>query len=703
MADLTPYPFGALVRRMFRELKSKGSIFDLPASKFYTGAAKGGGAGAHDFSVRFHGHRAGTPLGPAAGPQTQLAQNIVLAWLTGARIFELKTVQVLDELELPRPCIDMQTIGFNVEWSQELKLHQSLEEYVKASMLIQMLQSCEELEGPAFSQPFVFDMSVGYDLAGIQSEPVQAFLRGMRDATAVIDRLRAEIPPECAELRVLDYRHEVSDTLTLSTFHGCPPEEIEQISEHLLRDHGLHVIVKLNPTLLGSERLRGLLHDQLGYSEIVVPDSAFANDTRWEQAVGFTERLGSLADSLGLSFGVKFTNTLLVRNHRDFFPASASEMYLSGAPLHVLAVNLVDRFRQTFAGRFPVSFSAGIDRKNYADAVALGLTPVTVCSDLLKPGGYGRATAYHRELAARMDKVGARHIPDFILRAYGHAQEALDDVHLPGDQALTPEQRQRCMEALGSEDVRAALETAGLGPVYEPWVEATAVRNTATYAARATADPRYAKAKNSKPPRKVGSHLSLFDCVSCDKCVPVCPNDANFVVHLAPREVPKLLAAQRDGAWVVTDEGTTALVKPHQIANFADLCNECGNCDVFCPEDGGPYAIKPRFFGSLDAWTQAKHRDGGFYMERAEGDAVRVYGRFDGAEFTSVVTHGEAHFAGQGFSVRFDPRDPRSTFRGEAEDANVQVDLTYFYLMEALREALIDSGDVNPVSCLVNA
>ena len=41
---------------------------------------------------------------------------------------ELKTVQILDELEINRPCIDMQTIGYNIEWSQELKIAESLEE-----------------------------------------------------------------------------------------------------------------------------------------------------------------------------------------------------------------------------------------------------------------------------------------------------------------------------------------------------------------------------------------------------------------------------------------------------------------------------------------------------------------------------------------------------------------------------------------------
>ena len=39
----------------------------------------------------------------------------------------------------------MQTLGFNVEWSQELTLEQSLEEYVKAAMLIRILEASGRL------------------------------------------------------------------------------------------------------------------------------------------------------------------------------------------------------------------------------------------------------------------------------------------------------------------------------------------------------------------------------------------------------------------------------------------------------------------------------------------------------------------------------------------------------------------------------
>ena len=190
MANLAPMPIATLVRRMLRELDAKDGIFDLPARKFVLGDAR------HDCSVRFHGHTATTPFGPAAGPNTQMAQNIVLAWLAGGRILELKTVQVNDRLTIPRPCIDMQTVGYNVEWSQELTLEESLDEYVKAAMLIRILEASGRLAlAPGFART-VFDMSVGYDLAGIRGERVQAFIAGMMDASAVVERLRQQLPQE---------------------------------------------------------------------------------------------------------------------------------------------------------------------------------------------------------------------------------------------------------------------------------------------------------------------------------------------------------------------------------------------------------------------------------------------------------------------------------------------------------------------------
>ena len=682
MAELIPYPFAALIERMFSELESADSIFDLPSKSFFLGRE------GRDYSVPFHDKRAPTPLGPASGPQTQMAQNLVLSWLCGCRILELKTVQILDELEIPRPCIDMETIGYNVEWSQELKLEQSLHEYVKGAMLIEILKASGKLKmAPGFGE-VIYDMSVGYDLKGIQTERVQDYIRGMKDASAVVEHYRKQIPDRFSQFRDLDFPTNLSNSLTLSTFHGCPPDEIERIIDFLLNEHSLNCIIKLNPTLLGEERVRELLQGVMGYEAVNVPSKAFQTDTSWDQAQGFVQRLGGTADQLGLGFGVKFSNTLIVENHRSFFPESEKEMYLSGPPLHVLATNLVDRFRDRFGDHYPISFSAGIDRKNFADAVAIGLTPITSCSDLLKAGGYSRATTYFRELDSRMDRLGVNTIPDYIIKAYGNAEQALSECGKDVEDSKIDE----CRKAL--EEGTSLLEAAGEN-LYGRLLSQCKLLNTQTYAENATLDQRYALVKNSKPPTKVGSMLELFDCLTCDKCIPVCPNDANFMLSIPPEQVPVKTLTFQDGNWSVEESGKLVLEKKHQIANFADFCNECGNCDIFCPEDGGPYVLKPRFFGSRESFREFSNHDG-FFIERNNGGDT-VLARFSQDEYESTLMNGEVQFSGPGFNIRFSADNPEKTVSGEAETS---VDLTRYEIMEKIRWGILESGHVNYASVI---
>lgn len=678
---LTPYPFDGLAGRMFRELEQCGTIFDLPQSRFFSEIE------GKDFSVSFHGHRVPSPLGPAAGPQTQMAQNLVLAWLGGSRILELKTVQILDELEIPRPCIDMRTIGFNAEWSQELKLQESLEEYVKGSMLIQMLEASGRIDGVSPDRGVVYDLSVGYDLAGVRSAGVRTFIEGMMEAQETVERLREEIPAELGPLRDLDFRLALADTVTLSTFHGCPPEEIEGIIEFLMEEYELHCVVKFNPMLLGAEETEHLLHERLGYNDIEVPPSAFERDTTWEQAVAMMERLESKAAALGLGLGAKFTNTLIVNNNQGFLPPSESEVYLSGPPLHVLAMHLVRRFRRHFGDRIAVSFSAGIDRLNFPDAVALGLVPVTVCTDLLKKGGYGRMQAYHAQLAKRMEEVGAASVEAFILGAYGLAEEALEQEEGAGHEPHL----QACLEALAEGGSLSRIDDDRLAR----WVSAAKLLNTERYVETVDQNPRYAQMHNAKPPRKIGRHLQLFDCITCDLCVPVCPNDAIFTYRLEEEEIPVVKAWLEGGNWQWSQTAILRLTERHQIAAFADFCNECGNCDIFCPEDGGPYVVKPRFFRRAEDWRRSAELDG-FQMERrADFDLVR--GRFEGMEFELRAAATEMTFTGPGFRLRFDRRDPTATLEGKGDG---EVDLTYGFILDALRRAILDGAEINYINSL---
>ena len=145
-AGAHPLPVPGAARACCVEWGTRHRILDLPSGRFHHVDP------ALDLSVGVGRRPAATPIGPAAGPHTQMAQNIVLGWLAGARTFELKTVQVLDELAIPRPCIDMEAEGYNVEWSQELRIPQSLEEYVKAWMMLRILGEWSELR-PLVGRP----------------------------------------------------------------------------------------------------------------------------------------------------------------------------------------------------------------------------------------------------------------------------------------------------------------------------------------------------------------------------------------------------------------------------------------------------------------------------------------------------------------------------------------------------------------------
>ena len=675
MAELTPIPFAVLASRLFSELEQNKAAFDLAERHFYPGSPE------RDLSLPLHGARAATPFGPAAGPHTQMAQNIVLAWLCGGRFMELKTVQVLDTLEIARPCIDMQQVGFNVEWSQELRLEQSLEEYVKASMLIDMLAASGMAAGCTDT---VFDMSVGYNLAGISSAPVRAFLSGMMDATETVERLRKEIPPALAHFRDLPFRTRISDTLTLSTFHGCPPDEIEAIVDFLLKEMHLNVVVKLNPTLLGRNLLHSILYDQLGYTELKVPDAAFENDPKWEQITGMVQRLGDLAARLDLGFGVKFSNTLLVENHRTFFPASEAQMYMSGLPLHVLAMVLVRQFRAYFGDRYPVSFSAGIDAFNFADAVALGLKPVTVCSDLLKSGGYARSIRYLKALETRMQALGVRSLDEFVIRAFGHAETALAGLKLSDERVAA------CQRALAEGGDLAAAA----GDDFAAWVSACVLLNTETYVDGLLQDPRYGRKKHPAAPRKVGSQLVLFDCLTCDKCLPVCPNDANFTFVIPEGRYALKQLRMTHAGWISESAGELTIGKPRQIGNFADACNECGNCDVFCPEDGGPHIAKPRFFGDVESWKATPQRDG--FAFAMDGETLRMHGRFDGEDVLLEKGRGNTiRYSGKGFDIRLDLAAPAESVEGHAEGV---VDLGRLRIMEMIRTGVTDPKANNFIS-----
>jgi putative selenate reductase len=44
-----------------------------------------------------------------------------------------------------------------------------------------------------------------------------------------------------------------------------------------------------------------------------------------------------------------------------------------------------------------------------------------------------------------------------------------------------------------------------------------------------------------------------------------------------------------------------------QILHMDGMCNECGNCAVFCPHDGAPYKHKVTIFADREAFADSKN------------------------------------------------------------------------------------------------
>jgi len=402
-------PFATQLRRILVELERNGSIFDIHRSLFWTPAAD------PPFAVpALFGKFLATPVGPSAGPHSQLSQNIVSSWLCGGRFIELKTVQVMDELEIPRPCIDMTDEGYNVEWSQELKLEESAHEYVVGWALVHLLPRVLGWEAavPAAQLPgAIFDMSVGYNLDGIRHPRMTSVMDTLADASEALARIEDTLAREFPGLAGIPIPTRIVNSVTLSTMHGCPPDEIERIARYLLEERGLHTVVKLNPTLLGKDEVLDILHRRLGFRDIDIPDEVFAHDLEYDRAIALIAALQKVAASRGLTFGVKLTNTLAMRNHAGRLPGD--EMYMSGRALYPVTMALYDRLLHAFDGNLHVSYSAGADAENVGEIVRCGAVPVTGCTDLLKPGGFARMTQWVENLGAAMRHEGVRSLREW--------------------------------------------------------------------------------------------------------------------------------------------------------------------------------------------------------------------------------------------------------------------------------------------------
>ena len=383
---MRPMAFEQLVDWILTEKKKYGTVFG-ERHPYYADAK---------YNRIIFGRNLETPIGPAAGPNTQLTQNIVAAYYTGSRFFELKTVQVMDGDELAacinRPCIKADDDCYNCEWSTELFVPQAMEEYIKAWFLLKVIS--KEF-GLGAADGFQFNISVGYDLAGIQSEKIDNFLNTMKHAqdSEIFKSCKAyllehvDLFEKVTREDIEAISGDICNSVTISTLHGCPPQEIERIAMYLITEKGFHTFIKCNPTLLGYEYARKTM-DDMGYDYVAFGDFHFKDDLQYSDAVPMLKRLMAVCQERNLEFGVKITNTFPVDVKQGELPSE--EMYMSGKSLYPLSISVASMLAKDFDGALRISYSGGADYHNIKGLVDAGIWPVTMATTLLKPGGYDR-------------------------------------------------------------------------------------------------------------------------------------------------------------------------------------------------------------------------------------------------------------------------------------------------------------------------
>jgi putative selenate reductase len=99
-------------------------------------------------------------------------------------------------------------------------------------------------------------------------------------------------------------------------------------------------------------------------------------------------------------------------------------------------------------------------------------------------------------------------------------------------------------------------------------------------------------------------------CLWCDEicsiCTTVCPNFANRTYTVTPfsRMLQKAVRTGNDEI-IFKDDIIYEVNQQYQILHIANFCNECGNCNTFCPASGAPYREKPKFWLTTESFNNA--------------------------------------------------------------------------------------------------
>ena len=134
-------------------------------------------------------------------------------------------------------------------------------------------------------------------------------------------------------------------------------------------------------------------------------------------------------------------------------------------------------------------------------------------------------------------------------------------------------------------------------------------------------------------------------------------------------------------------EGNTFEIKQkNQILHIADWCNQCGNCDTFCPSSGSPYLDKPHLY--MDKEIFEKERDGYFLSTEDEAPFLLCY--HNKQRYKLTKWNDFSFLESDHYILKLDNNTLRITDVEVKENLNFKLDLTI-----AAEMSLIMRGAIN--------
>lgn len=573
MVELQGIPLEKHLESIIKEFTIYGSIYGYPKQGFYKNQ--------YPVDTQIRDKNIITPIGIAAGPHSQLAHNIVLSFLHGARTFELKLAQRPDDLEVLKYGRFKGNGTSGNGWNQTVDLGILKKEFINAYLLLKALES-EEILGIEKGHTFyrtLFDLSVGVDLRGITSARMKNWMNRLVNGSECIGEALDQLPERFSFLKGRSISPFVANSVTLSVFHGCSVEEVESIACYLMEEFNLHLNVKMCPTLLPLPEVERFVYEEMGGGGWELDPTLFETESTFGAYVSLLRRLRKIANEKGLQFGVKISNAIVLKRPID----REREQPIIPQPItFILSMFLLKHLRDHLGLNFPLSFSGGINQYNIAQIVSCGVFPTTVSTDLFRVGGYKRLAQQMKCLADSMVDVGARDIDSFI-----RARAQNFRLSVPQASAFNVD---RVMAKI--------LKTGKVGHAFSD----------------ATALPSDRK------------HVALT-CEGCEFCLTVCPNNALFSFPLQNCEVNIVNYQVDQGVFIPVHEKILPRQR-RQVGVIDELCQAGGNCATYCHDNIRPSAVKPRFFVNKKRFY--KHPDqeqDGYYFASFNALGGRIAGK----------------------------------------------------------------------------